>query len=168
MTTLTTKVTCEKCAVRLPKNRPQLVCSHCNKVKHYRCQNLSKAEAQSIVENTNYPWTCFDCLVFMLPVNARRNSKSSNNAQTAIKFKEQCRCCGGFSYCERNISMCQWCDQICHVKCLNGYLGCNTCCDSMIPGFRVQNYELYGDVNNKNNSIFNPYDRDRNVNVIAL
>ena len=41
---------CEKCDVRIPASHPRLYCSICQKIKHARCQNLSKTEAVLIVD----------------------------------------------------------------------------------------------------------------------
>ena len=55
----------------------------------------------------------------------------------------------------------------CHKKCINNSLGCNNCCDNIIPGFRVHNYELLGNIEQVNNKIFNPYSHTSNVNLIG-
>ena len=164
--TLTTKIICEKCEVRLPKNRRKLVCSNCNKIKHYRCQNLSRADAESIIQDTSYQWTCGDCFAWMLPVNACAINHSKT-AVTVPKFKVKCNCCSGYSYSPRTISTCPWCDMATHVKCLNGSLGCNNCCSSMMPGFHAHSYELLGVMERKNNEIFNPYSHLHHVNLIG-
>ena len=51
---------------------------------------------------------------------------------------------------------------------MNDKLGCNKCCEDIIPGFHVYNHELMGyrtGYNNKN--IHNPYDRDNIMNQIG-
>ena len=132
--TTTGKIVCDKCEVRLPKNRPRLICGLCDKVKHYRCQRLSRADAEAIINDRTYDWTCIDCFAWMLPVNACATVRTKT---PTVKFKIKCNCCSGYSYSPRTTATCPWCDQRCHVKCLNGSLGCHKCCDSMIPGFRV-------------------------------
>ena len=59
---------CEKCDIRLPKNRPLLVCSLCSNLKHYKCNMLSKNEALLIIDSgqMNY-WTCQDCITTLFP-----------------------------------------------------------------------------------------------------
>ena len=86
---------------------------------------------------------------------------------TACKFKAQCNSCGGHCYNPLNIIACPWCDMDCHKKCINNSLGCNNCCDNIIPGFRVHNYELLGNIEQVNNKIFNPYSHTSNVNLIG-
>ena len=163
---MTLKIVCDKCDVRLPKNRPKLICSFCKIIKHYRCQRLSRAEAQSIVDDSSYQWTCAECFAWMLPVNACA-AKTSRNVEQGERFKQKCFCCSGYSYSQKNVSTCPWCNEISHKKCLNGSLGCNNCCDRMIPGFRVHNYELYDNIGIGNTYIFNPYDHTHHANVIG-
>ena len=161
---LTEKNVCEKCDVRLPKNRPKLTCSHCLHAKHYRCQKLSKTEAWSIIDNKTYDWICYECFSDMLPVNAPVDTSGSK--PSINNFKAKCQCCGGQSYSPKNLITCQWCGQLCHLRCVNNSLGCNNCCDNMIPGFRVYNYELYGNIGH-NNYIFNPYSQSNYSNLIG-
>ena len=146
---------CDKCNVRVPKNRPKLVCSHCKLAKHYKCQNLSRNDAHTIiVSNSTYQWTCGECFAGILPINACTVTRSKT--PTTNSFKAKCQCCGGMSYNSKNVDTCPWCDQLCHIKCINSKLGCNTCCDDMIPGFRVHNYELFAGIEHKNDFVFNP------------
>ena len=42
---------CDKCSVRIPKHIPKPVCSLCGKHKHIRCQQLSKNDAQQIIQS---------------------------------------------------------------------------------------------------------------------
>ena len=162
---LTKKTVCEKCDARIQKNWPRLICSQCVQVKHYRCQNLSKSDAQNITEYSGYDWICHECISDMLPINAC-NSTNINNNKTTVSFKMNCQCCGGISYSPKNIKTCPWCDRSCHVKCLNNNLGCNTCCENMIPGFHAHNYELFGNIGH-NKSIFNPFSQLHNSNRIG-
>ena len=162
--TTTGKIVCDKCEVRLPKNRPRLICGLCDKVKHYRCQRLSRADAEAIINDRTYDWTCVDCFAWMLPVNACATVRTKT---PTVKFKIKCNCCSGYSYSPRTTATCPWCDQRCHVKCLNGSLGCHKCCDSMIPGFRVNNYELLGGMAHTNTAMFNPYDHAHYTNQIG-
>ena len=163
------KYICEKCNVRLPKNRPKLVCSICQQVRHYRCQNLSKNDAQFIVDNSGYQWSCRECISDILPINAcsigkRRKPDLSSNLN---KFKVKCASCDGHSYTPKNVKICHWCEQQDHAKCCNNNLGCNTCCENMIPGFHAYSHELHGTTGLTNDSTFNPYDRTHATNLIG-
>ena len=156
---------CDRCNIRIPVNRPKLVCTHCNVTKHYKCQNLSKNDAFIIINSMAHSWICKDCIVTILPINACARAKATTN--TASKFKAQCNSCGGHCYNPLNIMACPWCDLDCHKKCINNILGCNNCCDNIIPGFRVHNYDLLGNIEQVNNKIFNPYSHTSNVNLIG-
>ena len=157
---------CEKCNVRVPKNRPKLICSECRHFKHYRCQKLTKAEALEIIGGTGVKWTCYECIVSALPLNACAVSRV-RDVPAAVRTKVKCGCCSGYSYRLHNVVTCPWCDQLCHKKCVNNSLGCTSCCNDIIPGFHVHNYELLGNINHVNNAIFNPYSHSSNVNLIG-
>ena len=161
----TAKKACSTCNSKLIKHRPNLYCSYCNTVKHFRCQGLSKTEAQFILESTVNEWICRDCIVDILPVGACVSRR--NKAQTTPKFKAKCQCCSRMSYNQKNISTCLWCDKLCCKKCNNKSLGCNNCCEDMMPGFRANCCELIGDFYYKNNAIFNPYSNQNNINLIG-
>ena len=164
---LTKRNTCEKCNVRLPKNRPKLVCGYCKLSKHYRCQNLSKSEAFHICQNADYEWTCYDCMAEILPINACAVVRRNKSRSTEPRFKVKCYSCNGQSYSQNNIVSCPWCDNLSHKKCVNGSLGCNMCCSDIIPGFHVHNYELYGTIGRVNDLRYNPYSLADNVNLIG-
>ena len=165
---LGTNNVCTKCRTRVPKNRPRLVCSICNTAKHYKCQSLTKTDAYFIISCTTLDWSCYECVTEILPVNACVVTRKKS-VDTIARFKVKCSSCNGQSYSAKNISNCQWCGEICHKKCVNGTLGCNKCCDDMIPGFRVHNYELYGSTPTiiANDRVFNPYCSSNNVNQIG-
>ena len=46
-------------------------------------------------------------------------------------------------------------------------LGCKTCCESMIPGFNYEPYQLLDDYSHLRDVIFNPYDRENIANEIG-
>ena len=144
---------CEKCDVKIPKYQPTLVCDLCCEAKHLSCQNLTKSDAL-LINHLRIPWTCHECLSQALPINlVRRNNTEDINK----KIKIRCNSCSGFSYSERTIKTCQWCDGQVHAKCWKEGLGCISCCEKIIPGFHAYEYELYGLDSLKNNKIYNPY-----------
>ena len=143
--------TCDNCNVRVPKYRPKLICSECKVYKHYRCQKLSKNDAINIIHDSNIVWTCYDCLISSLPVNACAIVKNRGVADRSPQVKFKCGCCGGYSCKLQNLVSCFWCQELCHKKCINGDLGCNNCCTELIPGFHVHNYELLGNTRCDNN-----------------
>ena len=130
------------------------------------CEGLSKNDARYVLENTMNGWICKDCIVDILPVNACTYSRRLQASSTS-SFRAKCQCCNGMSYNQKNIKKCPWCDKICCNKCINNSLGCNICCDQMIPGFRANCYELTGDFYCKNSAIFNPYCNHNHINLIG-
>ena len=164
------RVTCEKCDVRIPKNHPKLFCSSCFTLKHYRCQKLSKAEAQHIVDNPSYRkiWTCHDCLKNMLPVDACSTTLRPKSQTTTPKPYETCASCTKKTYAVGKMLACPLCELLSHKKCMIGQLGCIKCCESTIPGFHVYSYELLGArAGFTNNKTHNPYDRENIMNQIG-
>ena len=146
---------CDKCSTKIPKTHPKLYCTSCNKIKHLACQNLTKADANHII-NLKLPWTCKDCIFQILPINACSVPKR-DKATAPNKFKIQCSACDGFSYSPKNVRKCEYCEQQVHAKCWNQTLGCTKCCEDIIPGFHFYSYELLGDPYLKNNKTYNPY-----------
>ena len=110
---------------------------------------------------------CRDCIFDILPVGAcsRAKIKKSDGAST---FKASCYSCGGLSYSPKNIQVCPWCENTCHAKCVNNSLGCNKCCEDIIPGFYVHVHQLLKlDLNQYNSNLYNPYDYDSMHNQIG-
>ena len=160
------RIVCEKCDVRIPKNRPRLICCFCNCVKHYRCNNLTKKEAVDIIDSS-FDWLCQTCLHEALPVNAvEMICGSTNNKMKTDSLT--CTSCLSKINDSSCIVRCHWCDNRCHKKCVNGSLGCNKCCINTIPGFTVHHYELFDVSSLKPNSIFNPYDHNHLINQLGL
>ena len=112
------KIICDKCNVRLPKNRPKLVCSICDRIRHFRCQGLSKNDAQYLIENFGNAWSCTECIREVLPINACAHVKYTPATSQAKpdKFKVKCASCDGYSYTPRNVKVCHYCDQQIHTK----------------------------------------------------
>ena len=156
---------CGTCSTRIPKNRRNLVCSLCGNFKHYKCQSLSKSDAEFLIANPQYLWTCMSCTVDILPVNVCSHVTRSKTT-AAPQFKIKCGCCRGYSYSRVNIRTCPWCDSQVHAKCFNGSLGCNSCCADIIPGFFSHSYELVS-ATPTNNLLFNPYTRSYHTNQIG-
>ena len=145
------RIKCELCTVKIPKYQPNLFCSICKSIKHLKCQGLSKSDVKAMIGD-GFEWTCYQCISQILPVAA-----CSSTTHKSPKFKQQCYSCKGYSYSPNNVRICEWCNNKVHLKCWRGELGCATCCQSMIPGADVHNFELLGDYNYKNNFTFNPY-----------
>ena len=116
---------CDKCHVKIPKTNPKLYCTVCNDTKHLACHKLTKTDAYDIL-NLKIPWTCSDCILQILPINACSVRKRDKNI-VIQKFKVQCSACYGFSYSPKNVKICEFCEKQVHAKCWNNSLGCLKC-----------------------------------------
>ena len=152
----TKRTKCETCNIKIPKRQPKLVCDVCNSVKHLRCQKLTKSDA-SLINFLRIKWTCSQCIKEILPINCTGKPKFEKT-NSVLKFKAKCTACSGYSYSERNVRICSWCDGQVHAKCWKENLGCISCCEKMIPGYHAFSYELFDSLNGrKNDAIHNPY-----------
>ena len=160
------KFACEKCDVRIPKNRPLLICDLCENIKHYKCQNLSKKDAIEIIFNSNISWTCHECTMSILPLNIcdNRQYKSLNTKPTSAV----CRACEKRITVRSKTSNCNWCDERCHDKCIS-VIGCKRCRMEMIPGCSYNCSEINGNfcLTKFNDKFFDPFSRDRDNNNIG-
>ena len=159
------RTVCGTCKVRIPLHIPLPICDICIESKHPKCVGLSKLEATAIIES-RLPWTCRNCISDVLPIGAAAPIPK-HLRETKAKFKKQCSSCFGWCYSPTSARTCGWCDSTVHKKCLNGTLGCESCCVNNIPGFRSTSFELLGSSSRTNNQIYNPYDKNYYVNVIG-
>jgi len=125
---------------------------------------LSKTDAQYLID-THTSWICSYCLEEALPINAC--TQTENMPTHGPKFKIKCSSCPGWCYSPLNLRTCNWCNSYVHTKCLKYELGCKTCCESLIPGFNTEPYQLLDDGNRLSDLLFNPYHRDNQVNEIG-
>ena len=160
-----TRIKCDKCLVKIPKNQPKLRCSNCNSLKHLACQKLTKSDASQLIE-LKINWTCTDCIFDILPVNACMQTRIVK-AEGQPTFKIKCSACSGFSYSSKNVRTCEYCNGQVHVKCWNNSLGCKKCCENIIPGFYAYSYELFDDPYHNNNKMYNPYDSSHFTQLIG-
>ena len=112
---------CNKCNVRICKNRPQLKCSLCEQIKHFKCNGLTKREAFEIIESRP-DWVCRDCIFEILPVNGVQDIPRVS--------LDQCYACTRKISAFTVVEKCSLCDKKCHKLCINGSLGCQKCCFS--------------------------------------
>ena len=168
MNTFLPSFCCPKCDKRVPKNRPLLICSVCDQLKHYSCNKLSKNEAISILENgfLKY-WTCQECITDIFPnsFDCNTDKMSTKTSKTANEPIISCTVCN--KVCSpHTTSICPWCHMPCHAKCSRNTLGCLNCCNNMIPGYNYNVYEITGRAVN-NSFVFNPYDSNLLNNQIG-
>ncbi len=166
---MTNKHTCETCNIRIPKNRPLLVCTLCQKFKHYSCNNLSRKEAEGILADPveTCLWACQNCYIENFPgfnfddvtlVNDRQSNPLST--LTCAVCNKQC------SNRSHNRTSCNWCDSPCHKHCIKGALGCLNCCAAMIPGYHYDSHHLNGNILQNRSNLYAPYDREFLLNNI--
>ena len=67
--TNTTRKRCETCDVRIPASQPKLYCSICLKLRHAKCEKLSRLEASDIIQKYGQHWSCYKCTSSILPIN---------------------------------------------------------------------------------------------------
>ena len=132
------------------------MCGMCKVSKHLRCQRLTKADA-NYIKYLGIDWTCEQCTREIFPIDLCQSVRQKNSNTSTLKCKEKCASCSGYSYNPKNIRTCLWCENKVHAKCWNDELGCQSCCEAIIPGYNVHSHELYGNYNARNNFIFNPY-----------
>ena len=96
------KNTCKKCNVRIPKNRPQLKCSICDDIKHFKCIGLTKREAFDIIENQPQ-WSCPDCIIAILPINLASGIRTN---------LEKCEACSRTIGPSMAVATCSWCSRL--------------------------------------------------------
>lgn len=162
---------CDNCNVRVPPNRPVLVCCICLEVKHYKCNNLSKTEATDLISSGNLGyWTCRDCVTTLFPANIDALSNNTNcttTNNTTINHMIYCTACTN-PCSPSSHSICNWCDKPCHYKCMKGVLGCISCCNIIIPGFNYESYHLTNSLLTNNGQIaFAPYDHTSLSNQVG-
>lgn len=166
---------CTNCRIRVPQNRPMLTCSICRDFKHYKCNNLSKNEAFALIANGHMGyWACQDCMVSLFPAtidDETINTVTSHDYNNTKYTTMQCGACN--KPCSPLLTdnfnnTCNWCDRPCHKKCLKNSLGCIACCNSIIPGYNYDSYQLTNSLlSNNNRIVFAPYDHTSLTNQIG-
>ena len=128
---------------------------------------LSKSSATILANNH---WSCNDCLSEILPfINSTLDDETAPRGRPRDKFKVRCHSCKGWSYTAiRNVSVCGWCDNTVHSKCYRHDLGCNSCCEDIIPGYNTSCTALNDNYSaSSHGAMYNPYDRTHIINSIG-
>ena len=146
---------CDTCNKKIPKN-PRLICCICDKLVHLSCQKLTKADAFDLL-NVQALWSCIECNQKLFPLDPYILTDKRPETTKIAKFKAKCDCCNGYSYKKENVRTCCHCNSNVHIKCWKRELGCIRCCETLIPGYHLQNiHELY-DFDHSNRGHFNPF-----------
>ena len=164
--------TCDTCFTRIPKYRPIIFCSLCRKSKHYKCNNLSRKDAEDILADPSdmNSWVCQMCYRDIFPgldtdpeiLNNYKAHRTTINVPICAVCDKKC------SVSPNNFTKCNWCNRPCHSKkCHKENLGCINCCIAMIPGYSYEAHNLNGDPLPTRISLFNPYELDAMFNQIG-
>ena len=96
---------------------------------------------------------------------------TNGEVSNSQKIKIKCTACPGWCYSKSNLRTCVWCEGPVHKKCFQETLGCIRCCESIIPGYNVDTFDLYDKFDhlnlNASHLSFNPYDRSHIINAIG-
>ena len=133
---------CALCDRRILNYRRPLNCNICHHEFHYKCQQLSKRDADNILdsENQNF-WSCHKCTADIFPLI------NDNSALAApIIENNSCHCCQRILGKRYNKS--HTCDKLVHKRCFVGDLGCKNCARETFPGYEHSAFT----------EIFNPFD----------
>ena len=86
---------CYQCDGRIINYRPPLNCTICHHEFHYKCQQLSKRDAENILncENQNF-WTCYSCTADIFPLI---NENITTSTTPTIENSENINC----HFCQR-------------------------------------------------------------------
>ena len=163
---------CNRCDIRIPKYRPLLLCSICKETKHYKCNNMSKNEASTIIMNGYMAyWTCQDCITSLFPATLYKQTiKNIHDTTKHDVIPVMCAACNKPCSCNQTINCqtCGWCEKPCHKKCIKNSLGCLDCCNNMIPGYNYEAYQINNSLHTNTNSVvFSPYDHTCLFNQIG-
>ena len=96
---------CNTCNVKIPKLY-SLTCCLCSKIKHLKCQGLTKADATKIWPNRQ-TWSCKECNLEIFPIGI---CPKPNLKEKKDKFKLKYDACSGYSYKIKNVKTCWICD----------------------------------------------------------
>ena len=138
------KIACNICKRKVHAHKPSLFCNKCSTVSHFQCNDISKSQCISLIQNKS-PWTCTKCI------------PSNPTLEKPKPFSKQCSSCD--TKVGPRYAICQWCDSPCHIKkCYRGELGCEACARSMIPSLDYEAYQLNDDYLPANNVRYNPHE----------
>ena len=169
---MTDKNICESCDTRIPRHRPILSCSLCQKPRHYKCNNLSRKDAEEIIANptSHRSWICQICYKDVFPEITTELTNNPEKKQCIRKdIMQICHVCNKkCSMKTKNFITCQWCDLPCHTKkCYRSSLGCLNCCLEHIPGYLYEGHHFSNDFLAERIKLFNPYELDSIFNQIG-
>ena len=156
------KVTCYGCAKHIQIHKPSLKCEIC---EHYfcpKCNNLKPSDVKLLKQlNLDRTWSCITCInnIFPFPYS---DTGTSNVIRTTPL--QSCHSCTKFG---TMLQTCDICSNLTHAHCFSGPIGCRSCMQDTIPGFNVNTCELFCRKSEYADKIFNPFDRNSDINNIG-
>ena len=162
------KLTCDKCTRSIPTHKPYIQCQLCEQNYHAtaRCSYLKPSEVKALIDlNLHKTWFCNFCTNSIFPLALCTEPVSCmHSIFTQPMARQKCHCC---SKVGKTLQICDLCENLSHPRCFSGPLGCRTCMQDIIPGFNVNVSEIFCTNSKYTDKIFNPFDRNSDINNIA-
>ena len=169
------KCTCTTCTRRISQHKSRITCNLCSGSFHPKCANLNPtdiAHMQSL--NILHMWTCYGCNIkilpnFLLDISQDKSECKSSTAESPVsngRSREQCATCHKVGNSVHLVT-CDVCNLKSHKRCFAGLFGCKSCARYIIPGYDVNNNELFC-ITGNNNARFNPFDSECDLNNLGF
>ena len=161
---------CKTCDKRILQHKPQIRCSICTRDYHSKCAKLTPSDINSLKSMNLYrSWSCYCCNSAIFPTIFLNTSSTTSatiitKSQTSSTNREYCVTCSKIG---NKLEICEMCDCKSHKRCFAGNLGCKKCARNIFPGYDVNVNELFS-ITGNNNSRFNPFSNDSDLNNIGF
>ena len=157
------KLACHLCAKHISNHKPHIKCDICENIYHPKCSNLKPEDVKLLVElSMDRTWSCTTCINNILPLSYEElplRPKSSN-----ARPRQKCHSCSKLG---NRVQSCDLCGNFSHPRCFSGPLGCRSCMQDLIPGFNVDTCELLSSKSEHADKLFNPFDRNSDINNVG-
>ena len=158
------KCYCNKCDKRILNHKPSIKCSLCNNNYHGNCSNMLPSDIKILIFYDRYnSWICTPCCVDIFPFSSTNEAVDTNHNRSTIRLppQESCHVCFKPG---RNMMKCEVCTEPTHNSCFSGPIGCKSCMANAIPGFNVDNQDLFHTKTmHHSHKLFNPFDTDSSI-----
>ena len=170
------KSKCGKCDKSISKIQAQITCWLCESLFHAKCQGLTKTDTLRLINIKCYKfWCCNTCTSEILPLEnlnnfeqIRTRKRIDNSSQLLeTNILKKCHTCNKIM--GKIFKKCDLCDNLSHVRCNRGNMGCLKCLNDIYPGFHLPTVgELNINYKHDINSLhFNPYSQHAHMNSIG-
>ena len=163
------KPTCNACKKHILRHKSCVSCNICSATYHPKCNNLKPGDVRLLGElGLLSTWTCTSCIGGILPVSYHVDLGSVDQCSGPPNRRQICYCCSKRGN-KNGMVNCELCDKLSHLRCFSGPLGCRKCVQDIFPGFDVDAGELFFSDSQAryNDKIFNPFDRNSDINNIG-